>query len=218
MRRVRWMLAAILVPALMLGWSAVAFATTDATPSPGASEEGQPTVFVRQDPALGPILTDAKGMTLYLFTKDTTKGESTCYDKCAENWPPFMANEPFSLPFTVKGELSTVQRTDGTSQVAFNGIPLYYFAKDTEPGQTNGQGVGDVWFVVPPDAQFGQAPQPMATPESAMMAGTPAAAGQVDVTLLDGDIEASATTFTVGQTYTFNVMNMGTLKHEFYIE
>jgi uncharacterized cupredoxin-like copper-binding protein len=158
-------------------------------------------------------------MTLYLFTKDTTKGESTCYDKCAQNWPPFMANEPFSLPFTVKGELSTVQRTDGTTQVAFNGIPLYYFVKDTEPGQTNGQDVGDVWYVVHPDAQFGQGEgESMATPTTAMTAGTPAAAGDVQVTLIDGSISASATTFTVGQKYTFQVANMGTLPHQFYIE
>ena len=218
MRRMRWMLAALLVPALMLSWTAIAFATTEGTPA-AEEEEAPPTVFVRQDPALGPILTDAKGMTLYLFTNDTTEGESTCYDQCAQNWPPFTAEEPLSLPFSIQdGELTTIQRTDGTSMIAFNGIPLYYFAKDTEPGQTNGQGVGDVWYVVPPDAQFGQAPQPMATPESAMTAGTPAAAGAVDVTLLDGDIEASATTFTVGQTYTFNVSNMGTLPHEFVIE
>jgi predicted lipoprotein with Yx(FWY)xxD motif/uncharacterized cupredoxin-like copper-binding protein len=215
------MVAALLVPALMLSWSAIAFAQDygDATPSPAAGEEGQPTVFVRQDPVLGSILTDAKGMTLYLFTKDTTKGESTCYDKCAQNWPAFTASEPFSLPFTVKGELSTVQRTDGTTQVAFNGIPLYYFAKDTEPGQTNGQDVGDVWYVVHPDAQFGQGEgESMATPTTAMTAGTPAAAGEVDVTLIDGSISASATTFTVGQKYTFKVMNMGTLPHQFYIE
>ena len=138
------MLAMLLVPALLLGWAATAFATTSSTPE--ADEQAPPTVFVRQDPTIGPILTDQSGMTLYLFTNDTTAGESTCYDKCAENWPPFMAEEPFSLPFSMEGELTTIQRTDGSTQVAYNGIPLYYFIKDTEPGQTNGQGVGDVWL------------------------------------------------------------------------
>jgi predicted lipoprotein with Yx(FWY)xxD motif/uncharacterized cupredoxin-like copper-binding protein len=213
MRRMRWLVAALLVPALMLSWAAIALAQS--TPE---AEGGQPTVFVRQDPALGPILTDAKGMTLYLFLKDTTKGESSCYDQCAQSWPPFTASEPFSLPFTVKGELSTIQRTDGTTQVAYNGIPLYYFAKDTQPGETNGQDVGDVWYVVPPDAQFGQGEEPVATPETAMTAGTPAAAGDVQVMLMDGVIQASATTFKVGEKYTFQVENMGTLPHQFYIE
>ena len=214
MRRMRWMMAALLVPALMLGWAAIALAQS----TPSASEGQEPTVYVRQDPALGSILTDGKGMTLYQFTKDTTKGESSCTDQCAQNWPPFTASEPFSLPFTVKGELSTIQRTDGTTQVAYNGIPLYYFAKDTQPGETNGQEKGDVWYVVSPDAQFGQGGEPVATPETAMTAGTPAAAGDVQVTLIDGSISASATTFTVGQKYTFQVMNMGTLPHQFYIE
>ena len=101
-------MAALLVPALMLGWAAIALAQS----TPSASEGQEPTVYVRQDPALGSILTDGKGMTLYQFTKDTTKGESSCTDRCAQNWPPFTASEPFSLPFTVKGELSTIQRTE----------------------------------------------------------------------------------------------------------
>ena len=213
MRRMRWMLAMLLVPALLLGWAATALATTSGTPE--ADEEAQPTVFVRQDPVLGPILTDQKGMTLYLFTNDTTAGESTCYDKCAENWPPFTAEEPFSLPFTMDGELTTIQRTDGSTQVAYNGIPLYYFVKDTNPGDTNGQGVGEVWYVVAPGQQFGE-PAPMATPVADM--GTPAAAGTIDVTLLDGVVESTTSTFKVGETYTFNVANAGSLPHEFVIE
>jgi predicted lipoprotein with Yx(FWY)xxD motif/uncharacterized cupredoxin-like copper-binding protein len=208
------MLAMLLVPALMLGWAATAFATTSGTPE-AEEEEAPPTVFVRQDPVLGPILTDQAGMTLYLFTKDTTEGESTCYDECAQNWPPFTAEEPFSLPFTMDGELTTISRTDGSSQVAYNGIPLYYWAKDTEPGQTTGQGVGDVWYVVAPGQQFGEM-APMGTPTADM--GTPAAAGTVEVTLLDGVVESSVTTFKVGEAYTFNVTNSGTLPHEFVIE
>lgn len=216
MRSMRWMLAMLLVPALMLGWAATAFATTSGTPE-AEEEEAPATVFIRQDPVLGPILTDQAGMTLYLFTKDTTEGESTCYDQCAQNWPPFTAEEPFSLPFTMDGELTTIQRTDGSTQVAYNGIPLYYFAKDTEPGQTNGQGVGDVWYVVAPGATFGAgAPGPMATPDMTM--ATPAMAGEVAVSLTDGAIESSVVTFKVGETYTFTVTNDGTMEHEFVIE
>jgi len=207
---------ALLIPALLFGWSGGALATT------GGEEEGTPsaeptaTIYVRQDPALGTILTDPEGMTLYLFTNDTTANESTCYDQCAENWPPFMAEEPFSLPFGVEGELTTVERTDGTTMVAYNGIPLYYFAGDTAPGDTNGQGVGDVWYVLGPEAQFGT----VATPEPVMTGsmGTPQAGGDVEVTVLDGDVESSVTDFQVGETYTFNVTNIGQFPHEFVIE
>jgi predicted lipoprotein with Yx(FWY)xxD motif/uncharacterized cupredoxin-like copper-binding protein len=215
MRTMRWLLMAVLVPALLIGWSGGALATT-------GGDEGTPmaestaTIFVRQDPALGTILTDPKGMTLYLFTQDTTANESTCYDECAEAWPPFMAEEPFALPFGVEGELTTVQRTDGTTQVAYNGIPLYYFVKDMAPGDTNGQGVGDVWFVLGPDAQFGA----VATPEPVMAGsmGTPQAGGDVEVTVLDGDVESSITDFRVGETYTFNVTNGGEIEHEIILE
>ena len=215
MRSMRWALAAILVPALMLGWAGTAFATTSGTPE--AEESPPPTVFVRQDPALGPILTDQNGMTLYLFTNDTEEGVSACFDQCVENWPLFTAEEPLTLPFGMDGELTTIDRGDGTTQIAYNGIPLYYFARDEMPGQTNGQGVGDVWFVVAPGQEFGaQAPGPVATPDMAM--ATPTMGGDVEVSLLDGDIESSVTHFKVGETYTFNVTNNGSMPHEFVIE
>ena len=204
----RRLLVLALVPALLLA-SAAAFAQ-DATPTP------PPTVFVRQDPALGPFLTDPEGKTLYLFTKDTTPGESTCYEQCAQNWPPFTAAEPLTLPGNVEGELTTISRTDGTTQVAYNGIPLYYFARDEQPGDTNGQGVGDVWFVVAPGAQFGAVATPAAAPEASPAA--PMAGGTVEVSLMEFAVITSATSFAVGQEYTFNVTNNGEFPHEFVIE
>jgi predicted lipoprotein with Yx(FWY)xxD motif/uncharacterized cupredoxin-like copper-binding protein len=211
MKRLVW----LIVPVLLLAMSASAFAqgTPEASPEPAPPI----TVFVRQDPALGPILTDPNGMTLYLFTQDTVPGESTCYDQCAANWPPFTAPEPLGLPGGVEGELTTITRTDGTTQIAYNGIPLYYFAKDTQPGETNGQGVGDVWFVVHPGQQFGVMASPVAGTEPGM-AGTPSADGAVTVELTEFTILVSQTEFKVGQTYTFNVTNIGQFPHEFYIE
>ena len=126
--------------------------------SPMASPMTATTVMVKSDPKLGDFLTDSEGRTLYLFTKDTEMGVSSCEGDCATNWPPFSAAEPLSLPMGVAGELSLIDRGDGTKQVAYNGIPLYYFAADTAPGQTNGQGVGGVWWVVAPGAKFGEAP------------------------------------------------------------
>jgi predicted lipoprotein with Yx(FWY)xxD motif/plastocyanin len=204
------MLALVLVAVPLLLASTVSLAQ-DATPTP------DPTVFVRQDPELGPFLSDAAGMTLYLFTNDTTPGESTCYDQCAENWPIFTAEEPLTLPNGVDGELTLITRTDGTTQVAYNGIPLYYFVGDEQPGDTNGQGRGDVWYVVAPGAQFGVLATPVASP-AATDAGTPVAAGEVLVILEEFAVVVSSRTFAVGQEYTFTVRNAGEFQHEFVIE
>src|SRR5215211_692493 len=135
----------VLVPAFLLAAAGTALA--QGTPPPEEPQDDA-TVFVRQNEELGPYLSDEAGMTLYLFTKDTTPGESTCYDQCAENWPPFTADEPLTLPGDVEGTLTTITRDDGSTQVAYNDIPLYYFAEDQAPGDVLGQGVGDVWFVV----------------------------------------------------------------------
>jgi predicted lipoprotein with Yx(FWY)xxD motif len=110
------------------------------------------TVQVADHPELGKILTDGNGMTLYLFTKDG-ENVSNCYDQCAVNWPPLLVGageEPTAGP-GLTGQLGTIDRTDGGRQVAYNGIPLYYWMGDSNPGDVNGQGVGDVWFVVHPD-------------------------------------------------------------------
>jgi predicted lipoprotein with Yx(FWY)xxD motif/uncharacterized cupredoxin-like copper-binding protein len=199
-----------LIPALflVLAGSAVAAQSTPTAATP--------TVLVRQSSTLGPFLTDASGKTLYLFTKDTVKGESSCYNKCETNWPVFTATEPLTLPDGVAGELTTITRTDGTTQVAYNGIPLYYFAGDANTGDTNGQGVGDVWYVVTPGMEFGQ---PYASPVASPVASPAAAAdGVVDVTLSEFIVSATANSFKVGQTYTFNITNQGGYTHEFIVE
>ena len=140
----------------------------------GTAAQEDTFLAVAQDPAVGSFLTDAEGNTLYLFTPDTTPGESTCYDDCAEAWPPLAPAEGMTLPAGVPGELTTIERTDGTQQVAYNDIPLYYFVRDEQPGDINGQGVGGVWFIVPPGATHG--PYPAAPGE-----GTPVPASSVQV-------------------------------------
>ncbi len=91
------------------------------------------------------VLADAKGMTLYTFDKDM-KGMSMCSGKCAMNWPP-LAADAGAKPM---GDWTIVKRDEDSKQWAFNGKPLYTFAKDTKPGDTNGEGVGSVWHVVTP--------------------------------------------------------------------
>lgn len=86
------------------------------------------------------ILTDANGMTLYTFDKDTA-GVSNCYDDCAAKWPPVFADEGAMAD----GDFSIVERKDGTKMWAYKGMPLYLWVNDTKPGDTTGDGVGGVW-------------------------------------------------------------------------
>lgn len=100
---------------------------------------------------LGDIVVDDEGRTLYMFQPDEG-GEPTCTDDCAQTWPVFEG------PATASGGvdpslLSTATHPSGTTQVTYGGWPLYYFANDASPGDTNGQGVNEVWFVVGPDGE-----------------------------------------------------------------
>lgn len=97
---------------------------------------------------LGEILVDGEGTTLYLFTPDA-QGDSTCYDDCEANWPPLTDGAEAGSGVDA-GLLGSTTRTDGSEQVTYNGWPLYYFAGDVAPGETNGQGINEVWFVVSP--------------------------------------------------------------------
>ena len=96
--------------------------------------------------ALGDVLVDGEGRTLYLFVPDA-QGASTCYDGCAAAWPP-MVEEVVAGDGVDESLLGSVARDDGTEQVTYNGWPLYYFASDANPGEVNGQGVNDAWFVL----------------------------------------------------------------------
>jgi len=157
----------------MKRWLALVFAAVlfSVTAFGAVAQDEEATVAVAENEELGQFLTDAEGMTLYLFTNDTEPGVSNCYDDCEEAWPIFTAEEPLTLPEGVEGELTLIERTDGTTQVAYNGIPLYYWQGDEAPGDTTGQGVGDVWYVVAPGQQFGEpSVGQMASPEASPMA------------------------------------------------
>jgi predicted lipoprotein with Yx(FWY)xxD motif len=107
------------------------------------------TVVVSSNDELGDFLVNGMGgKTLYTFTHDTD-GTSTCSGECATAWPPFTVAENVRLVAGegAEGELGTVAREDGSLQVTYNGMPLYTYAEDMAAGDTNGQGVGDVWFV-----------------------------------------------------------------------
>ena len=122
--------------------------TTAAATEAPAAESGAATVSLGQNDQLGSFLVDDKGMTLYLFTKDSPN-TTVCYEKCAVAWPPLLTTgDPVAGEGVDASLLGTTDRTDGTVQVTYNGWPLYYYEKDKAPGDVTGQDVGGVWYVV----------------------------------------------------------------------
>ncbi len=107
------------------------------------------TITIGSTDELGKFLVAANGMTLYIYTKDEP-GKSTCVDKCLEAWPALLVadGEPIILGKGLTGKVGTTKRPDGKLQVTYNDQPLYFWIKDKYAGQTTGQNVGKVWFVV----------------------------------------------------------------------
>ncbi|QFZ17879.1 lipoprotein [Saccharothrix syringae] len=133
--------------------------------------------------ALDPVVVDGRGLTLYRFDKDTAKpSKSNCNGDCAKTWPPVTVNAGGKVFLTGirKADVGFVRRDDGQLQLTVGGWPVYRFAKDAEPGDTLGQGVGGTWFGVTPDGRkaLGAAPQPPAT--------DPAAGPATNVVLFSG--------------------------------
>lgn len=126
--------------------------TEEGTETPGGGESTA-TVQVGSNSDIGEILVGPDGMTLYVFNEDTQgDGQSACTGDCTANWPPLTIEEGEpEAGENVTAELSTFEREDGSMQVTANGWPLYYFAEDEEPGDVNGQGVNEVWWVLGPD-------------------------------------------------------------------
>lgn len=126
-------------------------------PDTASMAVANPVIRMFEHPTLGNILHN-QGMTLYWFAKDEAN-VSNCYGDCAVNWPPLLVAGGAPVAGEgVTGELGVIERTDGTRQVTYNGLPLYFFAKDKVPGDVNGQGVKDVWFVVSPESAAGMPP------------------------------------------------------------
>ena len=102
---------------------------------------------------LGRMLVDGSGRTLYLFEADKTDA-STCYNACAQAWPPLVsAGPPHAGTGVGAADLGTTTRNEGTLQATYHNHPLYYYAGDTKAGDTTGEGLnqfGGAWYVVAP--------------------------------------------------------------------
>jgi predicted lipoprotein with Yx(FWY)xxD motif len=118
------------------------------TPNPTTTAA---TLGTASNVTLGNYLTAANGMTLYMYTKDTA-GVSNCSGDCAVKWPPYTVASAIGLNGVtgVAGNIGTITRADGTLQVTYNNEPLYFWYQDIKVGDTSGQNVGQVWFVVKP--------------------------------------------------------------------
>jgi predicted lipoprotein with Yx(FWY)xxD motif len=151
-------------PAAATSPSATASATATATPTPTptptptstpAPPPAAASVFVASNMALGAVLVNAQGRTLYYFVPERG-GRIVCTGQCANAWPPLFATSMApTAGAALPGQLGVAARASG-DQITYNHWPLYTFAGDARPDQTNGQGVfgfGGKWFVATPRLQ-----------------------------------------------------------------
>lgn len=165
----RWFISLVLV-AGMLGSAVTAYAATgnssrfigdgQTAGSDRGLAAGAATVKVVTNAAAGTILTDGAGRTLYLWFSDE-RNKSNRIGTTSPTWPPLMTDgTPQAGAGVTQARLGTITWPDGQTQVSYNGWPLYYFARDEKLSDVNGQGIGNVWWVVSP---FGGPRQTLAT-------------------------------------------------------
>jgi predicted lipoprotein with Yx(FWY)xxD motif len=107
------------------------------------------TIKLSEKDGVGKFITDSKGMTLYIFKKDSP-GKSVCAGPCVEKWPLYF-RDMVTVPEGLHAEdFGTITREDGKKQTTYKTWPLYYYAGDKAPGDVLGQGLVNVWFVVNP--------------------------------------------------------------------
>jgi predicted lipoprotein with Yx(FWY)xxD motif len=133
--------------------SASASASTPAAATAATAAASAGTTVALRSSKLGRYLVDGSGRTVYLFLADKG-GKSACYGACAKVWEPLAATAaPTPGAGIASAKLTTIKRTDGVTQVVYNGHPLYHYDDDHSPGQMTGQGkkeFGAEWYVVSP--------------------------------------------------------------------
>lgn len=113
--------------------------------------DGDAIISTTTSDGYGTHLVTANGMSVYLFKADMRgSGKSACYGKCAQNWPPVLISGSQDTSGALNGMLGTIERKGGSMQVTYNGWPLYRFFKDKVLGDTKGQDVKELWYLVTP--------------------------------------------------------------------
>ena len=161
-------IAGIAVTAAACGGSSSGGNTQTIKPGSGSSGSTAAAVTTHSGPD-GAYLTDAKGRTLYIFSKDTGS-TSTCSGDCTKEWPPFTTSgTPTATGGATGSMVATTDRSDGTTQVTYAGHPVYYFADDESTGDMNGQGANDfggLWTAVTPAGAALTKSEPSSSPSS----------------------------------------------------
>ena len=158
------------------GGAAIAETTVDSQTSTGEAGAGA----LLGTTSIGDVLVGADGRSLYGFANDT-QAASTCYGTCAEDWPPVLVGPDWIVgPRLDSGIFATTVRDDGQLQLVAGKWPLYYYTGDGAPGDVNGHGAGDVWFLVDPagrllESEGGEEPNTEPAPDSE---GEPATDGE----------------------------------------
>jgi predicted lipoprotein with Yx(FWY)xxD motif len=141
----------ILAALAAAGCGSTGGSNTSGSSAPPKTASGQSATVGITNENLGNILVDSHGRTLYLFQRDTGT-KSTCTGACATEWPPLRVTaKPTVGGGATPSIVATSARSDGKPQVTYNGHPLYLFAGDQKPGDTNGQGVnafGGLWYAL----------------------------------------------------------------------
>jgi predicted lipoprotein with Yx(FWY)xxD motif len=103
----------------------------------------------------GTIVVDGKGMSVYFFTKDVKdSGTSACTGSCLTLWPPVTSTSATPSAEGISGTIGSITTPDGAKQLTLNGLPLYYYAQDKNPGDILGQGVSNVWYLSNPAGEM----------------------------------------------------------------
>ena len=120
-------------------------------PTPAPPGGAATTTLATAATGLGTIVVDGNGMTVYQFDNDMQGGDSSsCSGQCATLWPAVHGGAQAPQLDGVTGTVGTITGTDGQPQLTLNGWPLYYYQGDTAAGDTKGQGVGGIWWVLTP--------------------------------------------------------------------
>ncbi|RZU50035.1 putative lipoprotein with Yx(FWY)xxD motif [Krasilnikovia cinnamomea] len=123
-------------------------------PAASANAAAAPTGVQLADSAIGSILVDQSGRSLYAFTADKG-GASSCTGACIATWPALTSEKAVTLGSGLQASLlTTVSRGEGASQAVYGGWPLYYYAGDLGPGDLDGQGVDGTWFAIGRDGKL----------------------------------------------------------------
>jgi predicted lipoprotein with Yx(FWY)xxD motif len=148
---VRAMAVTATVPLIALALAGCGSSDKASTSAPPTASNGQPVTVGVTNTDLGNVLVDAQGRTLYLFGKDSGT-QSACTGSCASNWPPLIVTgTPTVGTGATSSLIATSKRSDGKTQVVYNGHPVYRFVGDQKAGDTTGEGLvafGGSWFAL----------------------------------------------------------------------